>query len=67
MSAVPALGDVYELAETDLVNVRIRPDAEAVADLVPGIHFDASIDTTSAPDGAEPLVVAGSSTGASGG
>lgn len=63
VSAVPALGDVYELAESDLVNVRIRPDADAVAELVPGIHFDASIDVTSAPDGAEPLVVAGSSGG----
>lgn len=62
VSAVPLLGNAVEPADGDAVNVRIRPETDAVSALVPGIRFDASIDLDSAPDGALPLVVAPAAT-----
>lgn len=56
ISAVPLLGTEHEPTTSELVNVRIRPDAEAMADLVPGIRFEARIDLTSAPADAPPIV-----------
>ena len=57
VSAVPLLGTDYLPASSNLVNVRIQPDNGRVTDLVPGIHFDAAIDISSAPPGAQPLVI----------
>lgn len=56
ISAVPLLGTDHEPTTANLVNVRIKPDPEGVADLVPGIRFDAHIDLSSAPANAQPLV-----------
>lgn len=56
ISAVPLLGTDHEPTTANLVNIRIKPDADAVADLVPGIRFDAIIDLQSAPPDAQPLV-----------
>ena len=56
ISAVPLLGTDHEPTTANLVNIRIKPDPEAVADLVPGIRFDAVIDLESASPGAQPLV-----------
>ncbi len=56
ISAVPLLGTDHEPTTADLVNIRIKPDPVAVADLVPGIQFDAAIDLSSAPPDAQPLV-----------
>ncbi len=56
ISAVPLLGTDHEPTTANLVNIRIKPDAESVADLVPGIRFDAIIDLSSAPPDAQPLV-----------
>lgn len=58
ISAVPLLGTDHDPATSELVNVRIKPDDGRIVDLVPGIRFDAAIDLSSAPPGAEPLVVA---------
>lgn len=74
ISAVPLLGTDHEPTTANLVNVRIKPDPEGVADLVPGIRFDALIDLSSAPPNAQPLVftyaghvdASGESTGADG-
>ncbi len=57
VSAVPLLGTDSQPADSKLVNVRIQPDSGRIADLVPGIRFDAAIDTRSAPKGAQPLVI----------
>ena len=57
VSAVPLLGTDQDPASSDLVNVRIQPDKGRVTDLVPGIRFNAAIDTKSAPEGAQPLVI----------
>lgn len=57
VAAVPLLGTDENPSQTDLVNVRIQPDEADIRDLVPGIRFDAAIDTQSAPDGAQPLVI----------
>ncbi len=56
ISAVPLLGTDHEPTTANLVNIRIKPDPAAVADLVPGIRFDAIIDLASAAPGAQPLV-----------
>lgn len=56
ISAVPLLGTDHDPTTSNLVNIRIKPDTEAVADLVPGIRFDAHIDLSSAPANAQPLV-----------
>ena len=56
ISAVPLLGTDHEPTTANLVNIRIKPDPESVADLVPGIRFDAIIDLNSAPPDAQPLV-----------
>jgi len=56
ISAVPLLGTDHEPTTANLVNIRIKPDADAVADLVPGIRFDAIIDLASADPGSQPLV-----------
>ena len=56
ISAVPLLGNDHEPTTANLVNIRIKPDADAVADLVPGIRFDAVIDLTSAGPDSQPLV-----------
>ncbi len=56
ISAVPLLGTEHEPTTSELVNVRIRPDADAMADLVPGIRFEARIDLSSAPEDAPPIV-----------
>lgn len=57
ISAVPKLGTDLDPNSSDMVNIRIRPDTAEVADLVPGIRFDAMIDVSSAPPGAQPLVI----------
>jgi len=56
ISAVPLLGTDHEPTTANLVNIRIKPDADAVADLVPGIRFDAIIDLASADPASQPLV-----------
>lgn len=56
ISAVPLLGTDHEPTTANLVNIRIKPDPEGIADLVPGIRFDAMIDLSSAPANAQPLV-----------
>lgn len=56
ISAVPLLGTDHNPTTANLVNIRIKPDTAAVADLVPGIRFDAHIDLSSAPANAQPLV-----------
>ena len=56
ISAVPLLGTDHEPTTADLVNIRIKPDPDTVSDLVPGIRFDALIELTSAPGGAQPLI-----------
>lgn len=65
ISAVPLLGTDHEPSSADLVNVRIRPDPQQIADFVPGIHFDAAVDLTSAPPDAQPLVFTNASHSAS--
>ncbi len=57
VAAVPLLGTDQNPSREDYVNVRIQPDEDDIRDLVPGIKFDAAIDTTSAPKGAQPLVI----------
>lgn len=57
VAAVPLLGTDQNPSREDYVNVRIQPDEDDIRDLVPGIKFDAAIDTTSAPEGAQPLVI----------
>lgn len=56
ISAVPLLGTDHEPTTADLVNIRIKPDPAAIADLVPGIRFDVAVDLSSAPPNAQPLV-----------
>ncbi len=56
ISAVPLLGTDHEPTTANLVNIRIKPDPGSVADLVPGIRFDAIIDLTSGAPDAQPLV-----------
>ncbi|MEZ5340167.1 MAG: hypothetical protein R2706_01600 [Acidimicrobiales bacterium] len=57
VSAVPLLGTDTDPSLSHLVNVRIRPAARSLADLVPGIRFDARIDLGSVGPEAQPLVV----------
>ncbi len=47
VSAVPLLGTDHEPTTANLVNVRIRPDAGAVVDLLPGIRFGVEVDLRS--------------------
>lgn len=62
VSAVPMLGNDHDPASSELVHVRIQPKGDRILDLVPGIHFDAVIDLSSAPKGAQPLVVTAADT-----
>ncbi len=57
MSAVPLLGTDHAPTTASLVNVRIRPDADAVVDLLPGIRFEVEVDLTSAEPGAPRLTL----------
>jgi hypothetical protein len=56
VSAVPLLGTDHNPTTAKLVNVRIRPDAGEVSQLVPGVRFNATIDLSSAPKDAPRLV-----------
>jgi HlyD family secretion protein len=61
ISAVPLLGTDHNPTTAKLVNVRIRPDAAEMAQLVPGVRFNATIDLSSAPKDAPRLVFSMSS------
>ncbi len=56
ISAVPLLGTDHQPSTAKLVNIRIKPDVERMAQLVPGVRFNAVIDLSSAPKNAPRLV-----------
>ena len=65
-SAVPLLGTDHEPTTARLVNIRIRPEAEEVLDLVPGIRFRVVVATDSVDDDAPELVFTGVTTAEAG-
>lgn len=56
VAAVPILGTVHEPTASTLVNLKIRPDASQIGDLLPGLQFDVVIDLDSVPTSAPQLL-----------
>lgn len=62
-SAVPLLGTDHDPTTGRYINIRVRPNAADVADLIPGVRLNLTFKAGTAPEGAPRLIFTGSTDG----